>query len=120
MTTPITTGLQSIVHPVTDVERARATYAALLGEPHTDTPYYVGFNVGGMEVGLNPHGAAQGLTAPVGMWSVPDVEAALVALEEAGARRVADPQEVGGGTTIAYALDADGNPIGLIHAEWQQ
>lgn len=117
MTTSITTGLQSIVYPVTDIEQARATYAALLGEPHTDTPYYVGFNVGGFEVGLNPHGPAQGITAPAGMWAVPDVEAALAAIEAAGGKRAGDPQDVGGGTTIAIALDPDGNPIGLIRSQ---
>ena len=110
-TTALTTGLQSIVHPVTDLDAAKKVYAALLGAPHTDTPYYVGFNVGGTEVGLNPHGQTDG---PSGMWAVADIEAALVAIEEAGGTRTCGPQEVGGGTTSAHAADADGNAIGLI------
>ena len=53
-------GLQSIVYPVRDLEAAKAVYAALLGQPHADQPYYVGFNVDGQEIGLNPHGHQQG------------------------------------------------------------
>jgi predicted enzyme related to lactoylglutathione lyase len=111
----MTTGMKTIVYPVSDLAATKATYAALLGEPHTDSPYYIGFNVDGQEVGLNPNGHAQGMTGPVGYWHVPDVEAALSALEEAGAKRQGDPQDVGGGTLLATALDADGNPIGLIN-----
>jgi predicted enzyme related to lactoylglutathione lyase len=110
----MTTGMKTIVYPVSDVAAAKATYAALLGQPHTDSPYCVGFNVDGQEVGLNPNGHAQGMTGPVGYWHVPDVEAALSSLEAAGATRRGDPQDVGGGTLLATAVDADGNQIGLI------
>lgn len=110
----ITTGMKTFVAPVVDLEATKRVYVALLGEPHTDTPYYVGFNVNGLEIGLNPQGAAQGMTGSTGYWSVPDVEAALVELEAAGARRTGDPQEVGGGTTLATAADPEGNTIGLI------
>ena len=33
---------KTIVYPVRDLEAAKAVYAALLGQPHTDQPYYVG------------------------------------------------------------------------------
>jgi predicted enzyme related to lactoylglutathione lyase len=89
-------------------------YAALLGQPHTDQPYYVGFNVDGQEVGLNPHGHQQGMTGPVGYWQVDDVTAAVDALVAAGGEAKGEPQDVGGGTLIATVTDADGNPIGLI------
>jgi predicted enzyme related to lactoylglutathione lyase len=109
-----TTGFQSIVYPVRDLEAAKAVYAALLGQPHTDQPYYVGFNVDGQEVGLNPHGHQQGMTGPVGYWQVDDVTAAVDALVAAGGEAKGEPQDVGGGTLIATVTDADGNPIGLI------
>jgi predicted enzyme related to lactoylglutathione lyase len=109
-----TTGMKTIVYPVSDLATAKATFAVLLGEPHTDSPYYVGFNAEGQEVGLNPQGHQQGMTGPIGYWHVPDVEAALGALESAGAKRQGDPRDVGGGTLLAVAVDADGNPIGLI------
>jgi predicted enzyme related to lactoylglutathione lyase len=109
-----TTGFQSIVYPVRDLEAAKAVYAALLGQPHTDQPYYVGFNVDGQEIGLNPHGHQQGMTGPVAYWHVADAAAAVEALVAAGAKAQGEPQDVGGGTLMATVTDADGNPIGLI------
>jgi predicted enzyme related to lactoylglutathione lyase len=107
--------LQSIVSPVRDLDANKAIYAALLGtEPHTDQPYYVGFNVGGVEIGLNPHGHQQGMTAPVPMIQVADIEIALKEVLEAGATLAGAPRDVGGGTRIATVTDADGNTLGLI------
>ena len=110
----MTTGLKTVVYTVRDLGAAKPVYAALLGQPHTDMPYYVGFNVDGQEIGLNPNGHQQGMTGPVGYWHVPDVKAALEALVEAGATAHGEPQDVGGGTLMATATDADGNVIGLI------
>jgi catechol 2,3-dioxygenase-like lactoylglutathione lyase family enzyme len=44
------------VIPVSDLDAAKAVYTALLGAPHTDESYYVGYNINGFEVGLNPAG----------------------------------------------------------------
>ena len=46
--------IQSLVIPVSDLAAAKAIYNVLLGEPHTDQPYYVGYNVNGFEVALAP------------------------------------------------------------------
>jgi predicted enzyme related to lactoylglutathione lyase len=111
----MTDGAQSIVFPVRDAEQAKAVFRALLNtEPHTDQPYYIGFNVGGFEIGLDPNGHSKGLTGPVTYWKVDDVKSRLRALVDAGATIQMEPTEVGGGTTIAVAKDADGNPVGLI------
>ncbi len=107
--------LHSIVSPVRDLDAAKAVYTALLGtEPHTDQPYYVGYNVGGVEIGLNPQGHQQGLTAPVPNIRVADLDAALTEVQEAGATLVGEPQDVGGGSRVATVTDADGNTLGLI------
>jgi predicted enzyme related to lactoylglutathione lyase len=107
--------LFSIVHPVHDLDAAKAIHTALLGTaPHTDAPYYVGFNVGGIEIGLDPHGHQKGQTAPVPYILVADIEAALAEVQEAGATLAGAPQDVGGGTRIATVTDADGNTLGLI------
>jgi predicted enzyme related to lactoylglutathione lyase len=107
--------LQSIVHPVRDLDAAKAIHTVLLGiEPHTDQPFYVGFNVGGVEIGLDPHGHEKGLTAPVPYIRVDDLDAALTEVQEAGATLAGEPQDVGGGTRIATVTDADGNTLGLI------
>jgi len=109
--------LQSIVHPVRDIDAAKAIYTALLGtEPHTDRPFYAGFNVEGVEIGLDPHGHEKGLTAPVPYIRVADLEAALIEVQEAGATLAGEPQDVGGGTRIATVTDTDGNVLGLIQS----
>lgn len=109
--------LQSVVSPVRDLDAAKAVLTALLGTgPHTDQPYYVGFNVGGVEIGLDPGGHQKGLTAPVPFIRVDDLNAALAEVQAAGATLGREPQDVGGGTRIATVTDADGNTFGLIQS----
>ncbi len=81
-----------------------------------DQPYYVGYRVGGLDVGLDPNGHAQGMTGPIGYWQVADIKASLSALLDAGAELLQDVKDVGGGKLVASAKDADGNGIGLIQA----
>ena len=50
--------IRSLVVPVSDLDAAKSVYTALLGSPHTDQPYYVGYNVDGFEVSLAPGEAA--------------------------------------------------------------
>ena len=107
--------LQSIVYPVRDLDAAKAIHTALLGtEPHTDQPYYVGFNVGGVEIGLNPHGFESGPTVPVPYILVTELDAAITEVQKAGATLAGEPHDVGGGTRIATVTDGDGNTLGLI------
>ncbi|MEU2282626.1 VOC family protein [Streptomyces sp. NPDC013178] len=111
----MTTGLQTIIYPVKDIDRAKALFSALLGvEPYADEPYYVGFKAAGQDVGLDPNGHAKGMTGPVPYWHVDDIRARLAALLEAGAEVLQDVQDVGGGRLIAYVKDADGNLVGLL------
>ena len=109
----MTTGTNTLVVPVRDVAAAKAVYGALLGEPHTDQPYYVGFRVGDQEVGLDPNGHAQGMTGPVSYWDVDDLEKTVAGLVEAGGTLSAPARDVGAGMLIATVTDADGNPIGI-------
>jgi len=70
----MTAGLQTIIYPVKDIDRAKSLFAALLGvEPYADEPYYVGFKAAGQDVGLDPNGHAKGMTGPVPYWHVPDI-----------------------------------------------
>lgn len=78
--------IKTVLHPVSDLAAAKAVYTALLGmPPQADNSYYVGFDVDGHHVGLLPSGGPQGLTSPVAYWEVPDIEAKLAQLTEAGA-----------------------------------
>ena len=108
-------GFRTVLHPVSDVEKAKAVYAALLGvEPQTDSPYYVGFDVAGQHIGLLPGGGPQGLTSPVAYWHVDDIEAKVAEVTAAGATVKDAPNEVGGGRVVASVIDSDGNVLGLI------
>jgi predicted enzyme related to lactoylglutathione lyase len=108
-------GLKTVLHPVSDVEKAKEVYTALLGvAPQTDSPYYVGFDVAGQHVGLLPGGGPQGLTSPVAYWHVDDIEAKLAEVTAAGATIKDAPNEVGGGRVVASVIDPDGNVLGLI------
>jgi extradiol dioxygenase family protein len=51
MTSP-TEGIKTVLHPVSDLARAKTVYAALLGiSPQTDSPYYIGFDAAGQQIG---------------------------------------------------------------------
>ena len=108
-------GLKTIIYPVTDLAQAKSLYGQLLGaEPDMDEPYYVGFHVGGQDVGLDPNGHSKGMTGPVGYWHVDDIEQSLQLLLDAGAQSQQAVTDVGRGKLIASVTDADGNFIGLL------
>jgi predicted enzyme related to lactoylglutathione lyase len=79
-----------------------------------DAPYYVGFQVGDQQLGLDPHGHDQGLTGPVPYWTVDDINEQLRRLVSAGAHELQPVRDVGSGKLIASVKDADGNIIGLM------
>lgn len=102
--------IRSLVVPVSDLDAAKAVYTALLGEPHTDQPYYVGYNVDGFEIALNPAGAGGG---PVAFADVDDLDAARETLLAAGATERDAPRQVAPDARVCVLIDADDNPIGL-------
>ncbi|TDC29232.1 VOC family protein [Kribbella albertanoniae] len=110
-----TQGIKTVLHPVSDLAKAKAVYAALLGlAPQTDSPYYVGFDAEGQHIGLVPDGGPQGMTSPVTYWHVSDIEAKLAELTAAGAEVKEAAHEVGAGRLVATVIDLDGNVLGLI------
>jgi predicted enzyme related to lactoylglutathione lyase len=115
MTGSSTQGIKTVLHPVSDLEKAKAVYTALLGAaPDHDAPYYVGYDVAGQHIGLVPGGAAQGMTSPVAYWQVPDIEAKLAEVTAAGATVKDAPRDVGGGRLVATFTDPDGNVLGVL------
>ena len=114
MTDTSTQGIKTVLHPVSDLAKAKAVYAALLGvEPQADADYYVGFDVAGQHIGLVPGGGPQGMTSPVPHWQVPDIEAKLAEVTAAGATVKEPAHDVGGGRLVATVTDPDGNVLGL-------
>ncbi|WP_214414138.1 VOC family protein [Sphaerisporangium fuscum] len=115
MTGSSTQGIKTVLHPVSDLAKAKAVYAALLGiPPQTDSPYYVGFDAEGQHIGLVPDGGPQGMTSPVAYWHVSDIEAKLAELTAAGATVKEAAHEVGAGRLVATVTDPDGNVLGLL------
>jgi predicted enzyme related to lactoylglutathione lyase len=108
--TQMSSTIRSLVIPVSDLDAAKAIYTTLLGEPHTDQPYYVGYNVDGFEVALAPGEASGG---PVAYADVEDLDATRATLLAAGATERDAPRQVAPEARVCVLADADGNPIGL-------
>jgi predicted enzyme related to lactoylglutathione lyase len=106
-------GITIVLHPVTDIAAAKTVYTALLGsEPSADSPYYVGYDVGGQHIGLVAGG--QGETTPVAYWKVADIEAKLAEVTAAGGTVKEAAHGVGPSRQVATFTDADGNVLGLV------
>ena len=110
-------GLRTALYPAPDLARAKAWYTEAFGvAPYFDEPFYVGFNIGGFELGLVPDAPlAASPAGVVPLWGVNDVAAECMRLHAHGATIHEEPREVGGGITVASVLDPFGNIIGLIH-----
>ena len=109
-------GLGTVIYPVSDLPRAKAWYAvAFQQQPYFDQPFYVGFEIGGYELGLDPDATQQTAgRAGVAYWRVGDLAEALDHFTRHGASVVAPAQDVGGDVKVAVVADPFGNPIGLI------
>ena len=115
MTNPSTEGAKTILHPVSDLQKSKPIYAALLGtDPQADSEYYVGFQAEGQQIGLVPGGGPQGMTSPIAYWHVADIEAKLAEVTAAGAAVREPAHDVGGGRLVATFTDPDGNVLGLL------
>ena len=110
-------GLRSAIYQVNDLDRARAWYRAVLDvAPYFDEPFYVGFNVGGFELGLHPDTSelAPGPGGAVAYWGVQSMASAWPRLLALGAVPASLPQDVGGGIQVAVVKDPFGNLLGVI------
>lgn len=110
-------GLRTVIYAAPDLERAKAWYAEVLGTaPHFDAPFYVGFNVGGFELGLDPAAAPATAEAPgvMAYWGVEDARAAVARLVGLGATPRSEVMEVGEGIEVATVADPFGNVFGVI------
>ena len=110
-------GLRTTIYQVADLARAKAWYQDILGvAPYFDQPFYVGFAVGGFELGLQADRPAQTpVENVVAYWGVTDVAAALARLLAAGASAHGPVQDVGQGIQVATVRDPFGNVLGLIN-----
>lgn len=110
-------GLGTVIYHVTDLGRAKTWYSAAFRQtPYFDQPFYVGFNIAGYELGLDPSQSIgkAGPGGSVAYWRVPEIEHAVRHFVAAGASVVAQVQDVGEGIKVATVTDPFGNLIGLI------
>ena len=109
-------GLRTVIYQVGDLDAAKLWYAKALGtEAYFDEPFYVGFNVGGFELGLQAdRPVAVAVENVVAYWGVDDADAALAHLNATGAVTKEAVQEVGEGIRVATVSDPFGNVLGII------
>jgi len=110
-------GLRTTIYLVDDIEAAKNWYSSVLGfAPYFDQPFYVGFNVGGYELGLQPGEGERSRksAAVVAYWGVADAAAAFKHLLEQGAAVHEEVQDVGEGIKVATVMDPFGNVFGVI------
>jgi catechol 2,3-dioxygenase-like lactoylglutathione lyase family enzyme len=111
-------GLRTTIYHVPDLAAAKEWYVSLLGvPPYFDEPFYVGFNVGGFELGLapcetsDPEGESE---RTLTYWGVPDADTALDRLLTSGATVREPVTDVGDGIKVASVISPSGNIVGII------
>jgi predicted enzyme related to lactoylglutathione lyase len=110
-------GLGTVIYSVPDLNRAKGWYAsAFQQKPYFDQPFYVGFNIAGYELGLDPNPTLgkPGRGGSVAYWRVENIENAVQHFVAAGATIAAPVQDVGDGIKVATVTDPFDNLIGLI------
>jgi predicted enzyme related to lactoylglutathione lyase len=106
-------GLRTSIHPVADLDAAKRWFTTVVGhDPYFDEPFYVGFEVGGYELGLLPDAdAADGVQT---YWGVENADRAVSELLEAGAHPHLPVTDVGGGIRTAMVRTPAGTLLGVI------
>ena len=110
-------GLRTTIYSVNDITRAKAWYTKVFDtQPYFDEPFYVGFNIGGFELGLTPEETpiAKGEGVKT-YWGVDNVQKTFKRLLDNGATALEEPQDVGGDIVVATVKDPWNNVIGIIY-----
>lgn len=111
-------GLRTTIYKVGNIKKAREWYVKVLDtEPYFDEPFYVGFTIGGYELGLQPeeNPTTEKRESVVTYWGVEKIEEVYARLIELGATENEKPKNVGGEIVTATVKDPFGNVIGIIY-----
>ncbi|NNE98888.1 MAG: DUF4440 domain-containing protein [Pyrinomonadaceae bacterium] len=111
-------GLATLAYKVSDIEKAAVWYSKAFGkEPYFKESFYVGFDIGGYELGLQPEEGKKSIkgNGSTTYWAVEDIEAMYKRFIDAGATEHEKPENVGGDIKAASVKDPWGNIIGLIY-----
>jgi predicted enzyme related to lactoylglutathione lyase len=107
-------GLRTVIYGVPDPARAKEWYSKVFGiEPYFDQPFYIGFNVGGFELGLDPN-SPSGAGGTVAYWGVENIGDAMSRIESLGGTISRPAHDVGEGIKVGTVNDPFGNTIGII------
>ncbi len=107
-------GLRTALYPAPNLTEAKAWYESVFErKPYFDEPFYVGFEVGGFELGLVPD-LPPGAVGAKALWGVENIEEEVARLRKLGVTIKGDVEEVGGGIKVVDLVDPFGNLIGLI------
>ena len=108
--------LRTVIYKTPSLHAAKEWYVKATGiEPYFDQPFYVGFDINGCELGLDPDmsNTSTGNQA-VAYWSVDNLTDALQHLADNGAVVIQPRTNVGGPIHVAIVQDPFGNHVGLI------
>ncbi len=109
-------GLRTVIYGVADLPRAKQWYAAAFGvQPYFDQAFYVGFNIGGYELGLDPNAAVAVGAGVVAYWGVENIQQEFDRLLQLGATSHSAVRDVGGDIQVASVVDPFGNILGIIY-----
>ncbi|NNC69883.1 MAG: VOC family protein [Flavobacteriaceae bacterium] len=111
-------GLRTTAYIVSNLAEAKAWYVkAFRVDPYFDEPYYVGFNIGGYELGLMPEGDQENIKGEnvLSYWGVENIQKEYKHLLDLGATKHEDPTNVGGEIMVASVKDPWQNIIGIIY-----
>ncbi|UYQ93641.1 VOC family protein [Chitinophaga horti] len=118
MSTPFL-GLRTVIYRVADMNKAKEWYSkAFNTAPYFDEPFYIGFNIAGYELGLQPAPADVETLSQGGVetyWGVEDINTAYNELINHGATPYDPPRNVGGDIEVALVKDPWGNILGIIY-----
>ena len=107
-------GLRTAIYPVKDLAKAKEWYSKVLGvAPYFDQPFYVGYQVGGFELGLLPQGESS-IDGAQPLWGVSNIEDTFEELLKLGATSIDPVTDVGEGIKVAAVQDPFGNRLGII------
>lgn len=110
-------GLRTTIYFVKDIKAATDWYIHLLNQkPYFVNECYVGFNVGGYELGLSPQEEDyEKKLSAISYWGVEDMNSSFEKLKATGAEIHEEIMDVGEGILMASAIDPWGNYFGIIY-----
>ncbi|HLO37570.1 MAG TPA: VOC family protein [Lacibacter sp.] len=108
--------LRTVIYHTKDLAAAKSWYTSLTGkEPYFDEVFYVGFDINGFELGLDPDmSKTEAGNHSNAYWTVDDIQSAVEKAVSLGAIIIDPVHNVGGTIEVAIVEDPFGNHIGFI------